>query len=170
VHLPHPEIFAALDTRGATLLVNDGKIRLQGRMPAGADHRRLHRADRRCTISNRKGVNVPDVAAAAGRAIGKGPQGPGICLPNLGIDWLALSFVQRAADVDRGARIWTRGRAALMAKIEKPAAVKAYAEILAAADGIMVARGDLGCRTARPERSHPSRSGWSGAPARPPSP
>jgi len=61
----------------------------------------------------------------------------------IGVDWIALSFVQRAADVDE-ARELIRGRAAVMAKIEKPAAVKAYDEILAASDGIMVARGDLG--------------------------
>ena len=59
------------------------------------------------------------------------------------MDWLALSFVQRAADVHE-ARELARGRAAILSKIEKPAAVTAYDEILAASDGIMVARGDLG--------------------------
>jgi pyruvate kinase len=61
----------------------------------------------------------------------------------LGVDWLALSFVQRARDVFE-ARSLADGRAAILSKIEKPAAVKAYKEILAASDGIMVARGDLG--------------------------
>ncbi|MEO1551991.1 MAG: pyruvate kinase, partial [Pseudomonadota bacterium] len=62
---------------------------------------------------------------------------------SLGVDWLGLSFVQRAGDVEE-ARHLAKGRAALMSKIEKPAAVDAFEEILAASDGIMVARGDLG--------------------------
>ncbi|MEM9780385.1 MAG: pyruvate kinase, partial [Pseudomonadota bacterium] len=62
---------------------------------------------------------------------------------DLGVDWLALSFVQRAEDVTE-ARELCRGRAAILSKIEKPAAVRAFAEILGASDGIMVARGDLG--------------------------
>ena len=61
----------------------------------------------------------------------------------MGVDWLALSFVQRPEDVIE-ARDLAKGRAAILSKIEKPAAVKAYAEILAVSDGIMVARGDLG--------------------------
>jgi pyruvate kinase len=139
VQLPHPEIFAAL-TPGATLLVNDGKMRFKVDA-CGRDH-----AD--CTvltggtISNHKGVNVPDVLLPLAALSEKDRRDlEFIC--ELGVDWLALSFVQRAADVEE-ARELTRGRAALMSKIEKPAAVKAYAEILAASDGIMVARGDLG--------------------------
>ena len=61
----------------------------------------------------------------------------------LGVDWLALSFVQRAEDVEE-ARHLARGRAAVLSKIEKPSAVRAFDEILKASDGIMVARGDLG--------------------------
>jgi len=139
VQLPHPEIFAALEP-GSSLLVNDGKIRLTVR-DCGPDF-----AD--CTvavggvISDRKGVNVPDVVLPLAALSDKDRRDLDfVC--DLGVDWLALSFVQRAADVDE-ARALARGRAAIMAKIEKPAAVKAYDEILAAADGIMVARGDLG--------------------------
>ncbi len=61
----------------------------------------------------------------------------------LGVDWLALSFVQRPEDVEEARRL-AKGRAAILSKIEKPAAVKAFNEILAVSDGIMVARGDLG--------------------------
>ena len=61
----------------------------------------------------------------------------------MGVDWLALSFVQRAADVEE-ARDLAQGRAAILSKIEKPAAVDAFEAILEASDGIMVARGDLG--------------------------
>ncbi|KPQ06443.1 MAG: pyruvate kinase Pyk [Rhodobacteraceae bacterium HLUCCA12] len=139
VQLPHPEIFAALEP-GAELLINDGKIRLEV-VACGADF-----AD--CVvavggvISDRKGVNVPDVVLPLAALSDKDRRDlEFVC--DLGVDWLALSFVQRAEDVTE-ARALARGRAAIMAKIEKPAAVKAFDEILAAADGIMVARGDLG--------------------------
>ena len=139
VNLPHPEIFAALEP-GARLLVNDGKVRL--RVDAcGADF-----AD--CTViaggpvSNRKGVNVPDVVLPLA-ALSEKDRADLEFVCALGVDWLALSFVQRAADVHE-ARELAAGRAAIMSKIEKPAAVAAFDEILAVSDGIMVARGDLG--------------------------
>jgi pyruvate kinase len=108
-------------------------------------------------ISNRKGVNVPDVVLPLAALSDKDRKDlEFVC--QLGVDWLALSFVQRAADVEE-ARALAKGRAAILSKIEKPAAVQAFDEILATSDGIMVARGDLGvelpvhaCRR--------SRSGW----------
>jgi pyruvate kinase len=60
-----------------------------------------------------------------------------------GVDWIALSFVQRAEDVQEAKRM-IRGRAAVMAKIEKPQAIDRLAEIIDASDALMVARGDLG--------------------------
>jgi pyruvate kinase len=139
VNLPHPEIFEALEP-GTSLLVNDGKIRLVVDA-CGKDF-----AD--CTvtvggqISNRKGVNVPDVVLPlAALSIKDRSDLEFAC--ELGVDWLALSFVQRPEDVIE-ARQLARGRAAIMSKIEKPAAVKAYDAILQVSDGIMVARGDLG--------------------------
>jgi pyruvate kinase len=139
VTLPHPEIFAAL-VKGSTLLVNDGKIRLSVRdcSPEHAD----------CTvvvggeISNRKGVNVPDVVLPLA-ALSPKDRSDLEFVCRLGVDWVALSFVQRAADVEE-ARALVDGRAAVMSKIEKPAAVEAFDAILEASDGIMVARGDLG--------------------------
>jgi len=139
VNLPHKEIFAALRP-GATLLVNDGKIRLKV-SECGEDY-----AD--CVveaggmISDRKGVNVPDVVLPLAALSEKDKRDlEFVC--DLGVDWLALSFVQRSEDVE-DARILVKGRASIMSKIEKPAAVEAYAEILEASDGVMVARGDLG--------------------------
>ncbi|MDX5357627.1 MAG: pyruvate kinase [Rhodobacterales bacterium] len=139
VQLPHPEIFAALEP-GSALLVNDGKIRLKV-TACGADF-----AD--CivtvggTISNRKGVNVPDVVLPLAALSDKDRRDLDfVCA--LGVDWLALSFVQRPEDVLE-ARDLAQGRAAILSKIEKPAAVKAFEAILAVSDGIMVARGDLG--------------------------
>ena len=139
VCLPHPEIFAALKP-GSSLLVNDGKIRLKVDA-CGADF-----AD--CTvtiggtISNRKGVNVPDVVLPLAALSDKDRKDLEFAC-ELGVDWLALSFVQRPEDVLE-ARELAKGRAAILSKIEKPAAVVAFAEILAVSDGIMVARGDLG--------------------------
>ncbi|WP_127902658.1 pyruvate kinase [Solirhodobacter olei] len=139
VCLPHKEIFAAL-APGETLLVNDGKIRLKVE-DCGPDF-----AD--CsvvvggTISNRKGVNVPDVVLPLA-ALSEKDRSDLEFACQLGVDWVAMSFVQRPEDMIE-ARELTRGRAAVLAKIEKPAAVKSFDEILKVSDGIMVARGDLG--------------------------
>jgi len=139
VQLPHREIFDALEP-GAMLLVNDGKIRLKVR-DCAADF-----AD--CvvviggTISDRKGVNVPDVVLPLAALSAKDRKDLEFAC-SLGVDWLALSFVQRPEDVEE-ARALAAGRAAVLSKIEKPAAVRTFDEILAVSDGVMVARGDLG--------------------------
>ncbi|MRX49228.1 pyruvate kinase [Paracoccus sp. S-4012] len=139
VQLPHPEIFAAI-TPGTQLLVNDGKVRLKV-VDCGPDF-----ADCIVTsggvISDRKGVNVPDVVLPLAALSAKDREDLEFAC-ELGVDWLALSFVQRPEDVAE-ARELARGRAAILSKIEKPAAVRAFDAILAASDGIMVARGDLG--------------------------
>lgn len=139
VCLPHKEIFEALEP-GATLLVNDGKIKLRV-TACDAEH-----ADCEVLvggrISNRKGVNVPDVVLPLAALSEKDREDlEFVC--DLGVDWLALSFVQRPEDVDE-ARALAKGRAAVLSKIEKPAAVRSFEAILDASDGIMVARGDLG--------------------------
>lgn len=139
VQLPHPEIFQAL-MAGSELLVNDGKIRLRVES-CGPDF-----AD--CTvtvggtISDRKGVNVPDVVLPLAALSAKDRRDLEFAC-ELGVDWLALSFVQRPEDVEE-AKALAKGRAAVLSKIEKPSALRAFPEILAASDGIMVARGDLG--------------------------
>lgn len=139
VCLPHPEIFAALED-GSNLLVNDGKIRLRV-VSCGADF-----ADCEVvtggTISNRKGVNVPDVVLPLA-ALSEKDRADLEFVCGLGVDWLALSFVQRPEDVTE-ARALAKGRAAILSKIEKPAAVNRFDDILDVSDGIMVARGDLG--------------------------
>ncbi len=139
VCLPHPEIFQALKP-GSTLLVNDGKIRLK--VTDCSENHATTEVLVGGEISNRKGVNVPDVVLPLAALSPKDISDlEFVC--ELGVDWLALSFVQRAADVQQ-ARELAKGRAAILSKIEKPAAVDAYGEILRASDGIMVARGDLG--------------------------
>lgn len=139
VQLPHKEIFEALE-EGATLLVNDGKIRLKVK-DHGHDFANCE-VMVGGTISDRKGVNVPDVVLPLAALSDKDRDDLEFAC-ELGVDWLALSFVQRPEDVEEARRL-ANGRAAVLSKIEKPAAVKAFEEILEASDGIMVARGDLG--------------------------
>ncbi|MFQ5438959.1 MAG: pyruvate kinase [Paracoccaceae bacterium] len=139
VNLPHPEIFAAIGP-GGTLLVNDGKIRLKVET-CGAKFANC-RVEVGGEISNRKGVNVPDAVLPLA-ALSQKDRADLEFACSLGVDWLALSFVQRPEDVAE-ARELAAGRAAILSKIEKPAAVKTFAGILKASDGIMVARGDLG--------------------------
>ena len=139
VTLPHPEIFQVLEA-GSNLLVNDGKIRLKV-LAAGEDFAECE-VIAGGTISNRKGVNVPDVVLPLA-ALSEKDRDDLEFVCQLGVDWLALSFVQRVEDVTE-ARTLVGGRASVLSKIEKPAAVKAFEEILKVSDAIMVARGDLG--------------------------
>lgn len=139
VCLPHPEIFAALEP-GASLLVNDGKIRLKVK-ECGPDFANCEVVIGG-VISNRKGVNVPDVVLPLA-ALSDKDRADLEFVCELGVDWLALSFVQRPEDVLE-ARDLAKGRAALLSKIEKPSAVARFDDILSVSDGIMVARGDLG--------------------------
>ena len=139
VQVPHPEIFQALH-EGAHLLINDGKIKLLVEKcgPDFADCLVLNGGE----ISDRKGINVPDVILPLA-ALSEKDRTDLDFICDLGIDWLALSFVQRAEDIV-DARNLIAGRASVMSKIEKPSAVKSFDDILKVSDGVMVARGDLG--------------------------
>lgn len=138
-YLPHKEIFDALEP-GAALLVNDGKIRLKVGA-CGSDFAECE-VIAGGEISDRKGVNVPDVVLPLAALTEKDRADLEVACET-GVDWLALSFVQRAQDIYE-ARGLVNGRAAIMTKVEKPAAVNVFDDILEASDGIMVARGDLG--------------------------
>lgn len=137
--LPHPEIFAALKP-GTELLLDDGRLRLKVEKcgPDFADTRVVNGG----MLSDRKGVNVPGVVLPLSAMTDKDRADLDFGL-SLGIDWVALSFVQRAADITEAKRI-IRGRAGVVAKLEKPAAIDCLDEILAETDAVMVARGDLG--------------------------
>ncbi|MHB1373730.1 MAG: pyruvate kinase [Thauera sp.] len=137
--LPHPEIFAALET-GTELLLDDGKLRLRVDAfgPDFADTTVLVGGP----LSDRKGVNVPGVVLPISPLTAKDRADLDFGL-SLGVDWVALSFVQRPQDL-REARELIGDRAWIMAKLEKPAAIEELEPIVALADGIMVARGDLG--------------------------
>jgi pyruvate kinase len=137
--LPHPEIFAALKP-DTDLLLDDGKIRLHVE-DCGPDFART-RVVAGGQLSDRKGVNVPGVILPLS-AITEKDRGDLEFGLSLGIDWLALSFVQRPEDIDEVRKL-IGGAAAVMAKLEKPMAINQLEAIVERADGIMVARGDLG--------------------------
>ena len=139
VQLPHPELFQAVKA-GARILVDDGKIRLTV-VEAGED-RIVTEVEVGGRISDNKGVNVPNVLVPI-PALTKKDRGDLEFALEQRADWIALSFVQRPEDVAE-ARSLIGERAALMAKIEKPAAIDRLNDIVALADGVMVARGDLG--------------------------
>ena len=139
VCLPHPELFGVLKA-GQRLLIDDGKVQLPV-IKAGADAI-LTTAEVGGFISDRKGVNVPDAVVPVPALTEKDRRDLAFAIEHHA-DWIALSFVQRPEDVAE-ARKLMGGYGALVAKIEKPAAVDRLEEIIELSDGIMVARGDLG--------------------------
>ncbi len=139
VNLPHTEIYDALEP-GTRLLLDDGKLVLRVR---SVDPERIETiVEVGGALSNRKGVNVPDVVLPMAALTDKDRRDLSFATQQ-GVDWIALSFVQRPEDIAEARRLMG-GEGALMAKIEKPAALQRLEEILELADGVMVARGDLG--------------------------
>jgi pyruvate kinase len=139
VELPHREIFAAIEP-GARLLLDDGKLVVRV-----TDHdatRIVTRVEVGGMLSNNKGLNVPDVVVPMAALTEKDRSDLAFAIEQ-GVDWIALSFVQRPEDLME-ARGLIKGKAALLAKIEKPAAIERLEEIVDQCDGVMVARGDLG--------------------------
>ena len=139
VGLPHPEIFEALQP-GAALLIDDGHLRLEV-LRCGDDW-----ADTKViipgTMTERKGVNVPDITLPLPALTEKDKTDLKFGL-DLGVDWVALSFVQSAIDVAE-LKALVDNRATTIAKLEKPAALNYLDDIVSMADGVMIARGDLG--------------------------
>jgi pyruvate kinase len=139
VQLPHPEILKALKP-GHALLLDDGKVRLI--VEETSADRAVTRVAVGGRMSDRKGVSLPDTDLPVSAMTSKDRADLDAAL-EAGADWIALSFVQRPEDVIETKKL-VRGRAAVMAKIEKPQAIERLAEIIDVADGLMVARGDLG--------------------------
>ena len=141
VFLPHPQIFEAVET-GHTLLLDDGKIRMTviDRSPSRIEAKVVVGG----TLASRKGISLPDTVLPIGPLTEKDRKDLDFAL-RLGVDWVALSFVQRGEDV-RVVRelMGSNQQAALMSKIEKPAAITDLDSIITYSDGLMVARGDLG--------------------------
>jgi pyruvate kinase len=139
IPIPHPEIFQAIKQKHA-LLIDDGKVRL--RLLRKADTFAEAVVEVAGEIKDRKGVNMPDTLLPMSAMTPKDRADLDAAL-ELGVDWIALSFVQRPEDVAELKKI-VAGRAGVLAKIEKPKALASLAGILELADALMVARGDLG--------------------------
>ncbi|MEO8177069.1 MAG: pyruvate kinase [Sphingomicrobium sp.] len=139
VELPHPELFVAIRP-GNRVLIDDGKVRLKA--IEVDDGQIVAEVEVGGKVSNNKGVNVPDVLVPIPALTEKDRVDLAFALEQKA-DWIALSFVQRPEDVAE-ARKLIGERASLLAKIEKPAAIDQLTDIVALADAVMVARGDLG--------------------------
>ncbi len=146
IGVPHPEIFAAL-RNGAAVLLDDGKVRLRvvKHGPDFADTV-VEAGDR---LSDHKGLNLPTLPIPIPALTEKDRKDLNFALKE-GVDWVALSFVQRASDMAELRKL-VQGRANVMAKIEKPSALEALDEILDLCQAVMVARGDLGVELAPEE-------------------
>lgn len=139
IPLPHPEIFDAIQA-GTDLLIDDGKLRLRV-VEAGKDFAMAETVTGG-TLTDRKGVNLPGAIMGLSALTDKDRKDLQFGLDQ-SVDWVGLSFVQRPEDVAE-ARKLIAGRAAVMTKLEKPAAIERLDEIVALSDAVMVARGDLG--------------------------
>jgi pyruvate kinase len=139
VYLPHPEILASVEP-GHRLLIDDGKLQLKAVKTDGKTI--VCTVVAGTTISDKKGVSLPDTDLPVGALTDKDRADLDAVL-DAGVDWVALSFIQRPDDLAEARKI-ARGRALLMSKIEKPQAVARLPEIIELSDAIMVARGDLG--------------------------
>ena len=139
VEMPHPEIFKALRT-GMLLLLDDGRVRL--RVGERTDEWADVTVESGSKLSDRKGVAVPEAVVPVSALTPKDREDLAFAL-RIGVDWVALSFVQKAEDMAELKRL-VAGKAACLAKIEKPQALAQLDSILDYCDGVMVARGDLG--------------------------
>jgi pyruvate kinase len=139
VCLPHPEVFAALKL-GTDLLLDDGKVRLSVESHGSdwAETRVVVGGD----LSDNKGLNLPNVTLPISPLTEKDRADLAFAL-QLGVDWIALSFVQRPEDVEEAKNL-VGGRAWVMSKLEKPAAFEQLNRVVELSDAVMVARGDLG--------------------------
>ena len=141
--LPHPEIFAAL-APGAEVLLDDGKVRLRV-AACGPDHAETVVVTPG-VLSDRKGLNLPGVTLPIDAVTAKDREDLAFAL-ELSVDWVALSFVQGPEDIELARRL-VPDNVAIVAKLEKPAALDCLEEVVALSDAIMVARGDLGVELA----------------------
>ena len=139
VFLPHPEILKALQP-GHRLLLDDGKIRLV--VTECTSSRAMTRVEVGGKLSDKKGVSVPDSEIGMSALTDK-DRADLTAVLETSVDWIALSFIQRPDDIAEVRKI-VRGRAGILAKIEKPQAIDRLAEIIELSDALMVARGDLG--------------------------
>ena len=122
------------------ILIDDGKVKL--RVTESTKTRSVTVVEVPGKVSNRKGVSLPDTMIPVAAMTEKDRSDLEASL-EVGIDWIAVSFVQRPEDV-ADVRKTARGRALILSKIEKPQAIARLDEIIEISDALMVARGDLG--------------------------
>ncbi len=146
VYLPHPEVMEVL-TPGTVLLLDDGKVRL--RVEENGDGWASAVVEAGAQLSDRKGLNVPNALLRLSPLTEKDRADLAYAL-DIGVDWIALSFVQRPEDVAE-ARKLIAGRAHIIVKMEKPSAIDHLVELVELTDAVMVARGDLGVEMATEE-------------------
>ena len=139
VNLPHSEVLEAMEI-GSHIFLDDGKVRIE--ITDKGEGYLLGTVQAGSTLSNHKGFNIPGIMLPIPALTEKDKIDLAAAL-DMGVDWVAQSFVQRLEDVQE-AKALIRGRAALMAKIEKPSALVELDDIIECVDGIMLARGDLG--------------------------
>ncbi|MEQ1719468.1 MAG: pyruvate kinase [Hyphomicrobium sp.] len=139
VFLPHEQIFEAIQP-GHMLVLDDGKLRM--RVIEASKAKITAEVLVGGMLASRKGISMPDTLLAISPLTEKDRVDLATAL-KLGVDWIALSFVQRAEDLHEVRRL-IGTRAAILSKIEKPSAILDLENVIAASDGIMVARGDLG--------------------------
>lgn len=146
VPIPHPDILEVLH-EGSTVLLDDGKVRVRVvKKGNGFIEAEVIAGNR---LSNNKGFNVPDVVLPVSALTDKDRSDMFFAL-DLGVEWIALSFVQRPEDVIEAKEL-IQGRAQINLKLEKPQAVEHLTRITELSDSIMVARGDLGVELSLPE-------------------
>ena len=160
--VPHPEVFAAL-APGAEVLLDDGKVRL--RVTACGPDRAETEVVTPGLLSDRKGLNLPGVTLPIEAVTAKDREDLAFAL-DLGVDWVALSFVQGPEDI-AAARCLVPDGVAIVTKLEKPKALDCLGEIVALSDAIMVARGDLGVELAPEDVPAAQRSASCGRRGRP---
>ena len=139
VNLSHDEIYESLSI-GSNILMDDGKLQFVVKKIS---------KDKINTevlvggyIKSNKGINLPDVVINTNPLTPKDIEDLKFIL-NQDVDWIALSFVQKLSDVEE-VKKYIGDKAGVIAKIEKPSALKELKSIIGACEGIMVARGDLG--------------------------
>ncbi len=139
VNLPHPEVLSSMDV-GSQIFLDDGKVRVE--ITGKGDGYLDGIVQSGSALSNNKGFNIPGVVLPIPALTEKDKVDLDYAL-SLGVDWIAQSFVQKPEDIIEAKEI-IRGRAGIMAKIEKPSAIEHIDAIILQADAIMLARGDLG--------------------------
>ncbi|MCQ8185840.1 pyruvate kinase [Parvularcula maris] len=140
IPIPHRELFDALQ-KGDVVMMNDGAFRFTVEEP-GAE-RMVFRCEVPGKLTNNKGINIPGRKLPLAALTEKDAADLAFAVEQ-GTDYVALSFVQTADDLRLARSKMGESRAKLIAKIEKPGAMTELAEIVAEADALMVARGDLG--------------------------